>query len=75
MRCEQCGRIIPAGERVETTRDEQIGSPGMCGVRTKTSRVTICARCDATRGILVTGLCVALGLGLVFTALSLMLGF
>jgi hypothetical protein len=49
MRCDDCGRDIPSGQEVETTRSEQVGSPGPLGAPTSTEWVTLCPTCAGRR--------------------------
>ncbi len=43
--CDNCGRRVPAGYTVHTTKSEQIGTGGPYGAPTKTVRVTLCEYC------------------------------
>ena len=45
MRCDNCGRDIPEGEQVLSTRSEQVGTPGYQGAHTSTEPIWLCRKC------------------------------
>ncbi len=49
MRCDNCGRDIPEGEQVLSTRSEQVGTPGYQGAHTSTEPIWLCRTCAEKR--------------------------